>query len=233
MPLILAINTASAACTIAVLNDGELREFRAQGKRQAAARILPLINEALQAEQIRLTDLDAVVVVTGPGSFTGMRIGVAVAQGLSLSAQLPVVPVSSLALIARQVALTATEPAGDWLIGQAAREEELYLGAFQIGSDGLLKQLSQEWVGEPGQLAANLKALQRHSWSLAGEVFTERDGLIASLGVQAARVVPVPDESMRALCLLGVEGLAVDNVVHGEQLLPNYVKEQMNYRSAS
>lgn len=95
--LILAINTAEAACDVAIIQDDavvlERRETMAQGQ---DAR-LPLLIEGLLGEAgFTLKDLTRIAVVTGPGSFTGIRIGVAFARGLALALKIPAVGLTSL-----------------------------------------------------------------------------------------------------------------------------------------
>ena len=103
MKRILAIDTSSAWCSVALsVNDGveriaERHELLGPG---ASQHLLPWITELLQQEGMTLRDLDAVAVGIGPGAFTGVRLAVAVVQGLALATHLPVAPVASLDAIA-------------------------------------------------------------------------------------------------------------------------------------
>ena len=95
--LILAINTAEAACDLAVLRDGaalsERRETMARGQ---DGRLPVLVEEVLADAGTTLGDLDRIAIVTGPGSFTGIRIGVSFARGLSLDLNIPAIGITSL-----------------------------------------------------------------------------------------------------------------------------------------
>lgn len=95
--LILAINTAEAACDIAIVQDGvvliERREAMARGQ---DARLPLLVDEVLCEAGFSLQDLARIAVVTGPGSFTGIRIGVAFARGLALALKIPAIGLTSL-----------------------------------------------------------------------------------------------------------------------------------------
>ena len=83
--LILAINTAEAACDVAVVRGAEiLAEQREDLQRGQDGRLPGLVDDVLARADTSLTDLDRLAVVTGPGSFTGIRIGVAFARGLAL-----------------------------------------------------------------------------------------------------------------------------------------------------
>jgi tRNA threonylcarbamoyladenosine biosynthesis protein TsaB len=94
---VLALDTATDIATACVAVDGVvLAEGTLGPERYAAQRILELADELLAEAGIRLDQLDAVVVGTGPGSFTGLRIGIAAARGLGLALGVPVAGVSTL-----------------------------------------------------------------------------------------------------------------------------------------
>ncbi len=103
MKRILAIDTSSAWCSVALTPDPlaervvQRHELQGPG---ASQHLLPWITELLQQEDITLRDLDAIAVGIGPGAFTGVRLAVAVAQGLALASHLPIAPVASLDAIA-------------------------------------------------------------------------------------------------------------------------------------
>lgn len=98
---VLAFDTATAACTVAVAADGQvLSEFTLQVPRAHSVRLMPLIAQTLREAGVDRRELDAIAVGVGPGSFTGLRIGLATAKGLALALDKPVVPVSTLAAAA-------------------------------------------------------------------------------------------------------------------------------------
>jgi len=104
--LILAIDTALDACAAAVL-DTEAGQLIAQEsesmKRGHAEALMPLIGRVIKASGIGFANLDRIAVTTGPGSFTGLRVGISAARGIGLAAEKPVVGVTTLAAYAAPV----------------------------------------------------------------------------------------------------------------------------------
>lgn len=98
---ILAIDTATEACSAALWNDGTLSAHFEICPREHTQRILPLVQEVLAESGTTLTELDALAFGRGPGSFTGVRIGIGIAQGLALGSELPMIGVSTLATMAQ------------------------------------------------------------------------------------------------------------------------------------
>jgi tRNA threonylcarbamoyladenosine biosynthesis protein TsaB len=95
--LILGINTAGDACEAALARDGAIVAERSEPMIQGHdARLAPLVDELMRAAGVAFAALDRIAVVVGPGSFTGIRVGVAFARGLSLSLDVPSVGVTSL-----------------------------------------------------------------------------------------------------------------------------------------
>ena len=102
MSKILAIDTSNALCSAALSIDSRIALRFSDQERQHARRLLPMIAELLAEQNQQLTALDVIAIVSGPGSFTGLRIGAGVAQGLAFGSGVPVVGVSALEIIARK-----------------------------------------------------------------------------------------------------------------------------------
>lgn len=101
MPILLALDTSTEACSVALYNQGEVTALDEVAARTHTQRILPMIDQLLSESAISLKQLDGLVFGRGPGSFTGVRVGVSVAQGLALGADLPLYPVSNLTAMAQ------------------------------------------------------------------------------------------------------------------------------------
>ena len=86
---LLAIDTTSARCSAAILLDAKIHTRCSDRERQAAQLILPMIDDLMTSVDTALAELEGIAVAAGPGSFTGIRIGIGVAQGLGMSLSIP------------------------------------------------------------------------------------------------------------------------------------------------
>jgi tRNA threonylcarbamoyladenosine biosynthesis protein TsaB len=170
---LLAIDTVTEACSAALLVDGEIQQRFTIEPRRHTELILPMIDELLGEAGLSLSQLDALAVDRGPGSFTGVRIGVGVVQGLAFAADLPVYPVSSLAALALAASQEIT--ADTMLAMLDARMDEIYWGVYRL-EHGLLKSVMDEQVGKPdslpllsGNILCTGSGARLHEASLAGQ----------------------------------------------------------------
>lgn len=96
MARIILIETSTALCSAALAEDGKISAYREDAARAHAARLAPMIDEILSEKGLTVKDCDAVGVCMGPGSYTGLRVGVSTAKGLCFGASLPLVATGSL-----------------------------------------------------------------------------------------------------------------------------------------
>ena len=157
---LLAIETATEACSVALLHGGNLIDRSELAPRRHAELVLPMAEELLAEAGIARSQLDAIAVGRGPGAFTGVRLAISVAQGLALALDLPVVPVSSLAALAVQ----APRNGAAIVAAIDARREEIYAGTFQSNPDGLVEPLGLEHVLP----ASDLILPQADAWNVLG-----------------------------------------------------------------
>jgi len=138
--LVLAIDTALEACAAAVL-DTETQEFLAREsllmKRGHAEALMPLIAEVMKKAGIGYAALDRIAATVGPGSFTGLRVGISAARGLGLAAGRPVVGVTTLAAFAAPVIDSQHE--SPVLAAIDARHDHVYAQAFSAEGETLIK----------------------------------------------------------------------------------------------
>ena len=148
---LLALDTATEACSAAVWVDGAVLERYELAPRRHAALILPMIEAVLADAGLSPLQLDAIAFGRGPGAFTGVRIAVGIAQGVAFAADLPVIPISTLAALA----LGAAQETGYSRIAAAldARMGEVYWGVYAV-ADHDANPLGEEQVCAPQSVIA-------------------------------------------------------------------------------
>ena len=141
MTRILAIDTSSAWCSVTLsLNDDEPSIRHQKVSAGASKCLLPWVGELLRDSSSQLASLDAIAVGIGPGAFTGVRLGVAVVQGLATAAKLPVLPVASLDAIASQLVLKPsfiTSESESFIVAIDARMGEVYWAKYRASPNQL------------------------------------------------------------------------------------------------
>lgn len=129
MALILNLETSTRNCSVSIAKNGDLIALCEESKEQYehAEKLHRFIQFALEAEDLSFHDLDAVCVSKGPGSYTGLRIGVSAAKGLCFALNIPLLSLNSLEILARSVENQKT----DYLIPMIdARRKEVYTAIF-------------------------------------------------------------------------------------------------------
>lgn len=147
---LLALDAATEACSVALLSGDALISRTIESGKSNAARILGMVEEVLAEAQVSLSMLDAIAASVGPGAFTGVRISVAVAQGLAFGAELKVVPISTLEALALQVIGEQDRRA---LACLDARMGEVYWGCFAADAASGVVATGALHVGPPGDVA--------------------------------------------------------------------------------
>ena len=143
---LLAIETATETCSVALTVNDEVLERYQHAPRQHAELLLPWVQQLLAEAGIGFSALDAVAFSQGPGSFTSLRIGIGVVQGLAWASDLPVIPVSSLAATAQTAVNDGVEFA---LVALDARMNEVFTGTFEVNSNKLMIPVTAEKVCPP------------------------------------------------------------------------------------
>lgn len=98
---ILALDTATERCSVALLVGNTVYSRSEIAPRDHTKKVLPMVDEVLKEAGVTLQELDALAFGRGPGSFTGVRIGIGIAQGLAFGADLPMIGISTLAAMAQ------------------------------------------------------------------------------------------------------------------------------------
>lgn len=147
MQRLLALDTATENCSVALQSQQQYYTRVAVSPREHSQRILGFIDEVTQEAGVAKAELDGIVVGIGPGSFTGVRIGVSVAQGLAYSLGLKVVGITTLAALAQQA--VRKKRVKTVIAAIDARMGEVYLAVYQLNDDGALACCLAPCVGKP------------------------------------------------------------------------------------
>ncbi len=219
---ILAIETATEACSAALYIDGEISERYKVAPRQHAELILPMMDQLLAEAELKLSQLDALAFGRGPGSFTGVRIATGVIQGAAFGAELPVVPVSTLAALAqgyfRIKGARRILPAFD------ARMQEIYWAAYEVTADDLATRVGVEQVASPGLVVLP----EGNDWCGVGTGWaTYREILTQRMGHHLKAVEGDLLCSAQDVALLAMRGYGAGEAVAAEDALPVYLRNQV------
>lgn len=218
--ILLALDTATECCSVALSIDGEIRQRSEHAPRRHAELLLPWIEALLAEAGVARSAIDAIAVGRGPGGFTGVRLAVAAAQGLAYGLDRPLLPVSSLAALAMQA---DSAPPTQVLAAIDARMGEVYLGAFALDAQGLAQPLGEEWMAAPG--AVDPLAGQ---WQGVGSGFAAAGGaLVERLGntLQAFHAERFPQAA--AVARLGLRQLASGLACTPHSIEPAYLRDKV------
>jgi tRNA threonylcarbamoyladenosine biosynthesis protein TsaB len=212
---LLAIDTATERCSVALTLDDRIIERSTDTPRGHADLILPMVESVLRDGQVRLADIDGLAYGRGPGAFTGVRISVAVAQGLAFGAGLLTVGISDLAAVAMQ----AARPGERVLVCMDARMNEVYWGVFECeAGTGRIVALGTERVDPPGAIGE--QAVQVY----AGTGFAAYPDLV---GNQQTRVEPQMLPRAREIARLAEPEFAAGRGVAAAEARPVYLRDQV------
>ncbi len=224
---LLALETATEACSVALYLDGEVLERHELAPRRHAELALPWIEELLARAGLAKSQLDAIACGRGPGSFTGVRLAVAMAQGLALALDRPAIGVSTLEALALpgMRALGAEDTADTGVLAAIdARMGEVYLADYRRDGPDAWRRQGEEAVIAPGRVSL-VDASQRIG---VGTGFAaENAALVERLGACLVRVDPHALPHAGDVARLAVSALARGEGVAAEQLQPAYLRNKV------
>jgi len=150
--MLMGIDSSTPQASIALLKDGQvLAQAEVDVGATVSNQILFLIDEVLTSSGVNLMDLDGFCLTTGPGSFTGLRVGASTLKGLILATSKPFVKVDTLEALALQAV-----PTGDKICAILdARKKEVYTAHF-FWNDGVLERLTPDRALTPNQLCQEI-----------------------------------------------------------------------------
>ncbi|MEZ5483586.1 MAG: tRNA (adenosine(37)-N6)-threonylcarbamoyltransferase complex dimerization subunit type 1 TsaB [Lysobacteraceae bacterium] len=230
MTTLLAIETSTEACSVAVWRDGEVLERFEIAPRQHAKLLLPWCEEVLAEAGVAKSQLDAIAVGRGPGAFTGVRLAIAAAQGMALGLDRPLLPVSTLAALA--LAPTVPEPSQEHPLADGqkimaaidARMGEVYAACYESRGNGELIALGDETLAALDVLALP----DGDCWIGVGTGFAASDGeLRLRMGSQLIECREAALPRAAAVARLGARDFAAGLAVAPERVEPAYLRNKV------
>jgi len=217
---ILAIDTATETCSAAISLDGDINERYEFAPRRHAELILPMVDQLLSEAEIKLSSLDALAFGRGPGAFTGVRIATGVIQGLAFAADLPVVPVSTLAALA-QGTITDSQAI---ISAIDARMGEIYWCLYKPGTDKIVAPLCTEQISKP----ESINITDNDTWFGVGSGWqTYNDILQQKLSAQLTGFDGEHYPHARDIITLAIKDFNNGKAVSAEEALPVYLRNKV------
>jgi tRNA threonylcarbamoyladenosine biosynthesis protein TsaB len=222
MSRLLAIDTSGDACSAAVCVDGRVLQVLERAPRRHGELILGMMQQVLDEAGLALSDLQAIAFGCGPGSFTGLRIAAAVAQGAGFGAGLPLVPVSTLAAIAQGQHRRGGQRR--LMVALDARMDEVYWGCFEIDASGLAVSRCAEAVCP----ATRVEVPAGGDWMGVGPGWSAyADALSLRTGIDPATVTSDVLCEARDVAALALGAFAAGRQVPPERAAPVYLRDQV------
>ncbi|WP_299269315.1 tRNA (adenosine(37)-N6)-threonylcarbamoyltransferase complex dimerization subunit type 1 TsaB [uncultured Psychrosphaera sp.] len=220
---ILAVDAATEACSVALYNDGEISSIFEICPQQHSQKLLPFIEKILSDSDIKLSQLDGIAYGQGPGSFTGVRIGVSVTQGLAFGADLPVVGVSNLAIMAQQA---IEQDNAEFIVAAIdARMSEVYLGCYK-NVNGLAQLINNEIAIKPELLRKD--DFKLNNSVAVGTGWTSYSQLLTSCF--NAKVTDIELPNAKYMLPLALNAFNQGLSVSAEFAQPNYVRDEVSWK---
>lgn len=178
--LVLGIDSSSISCSCAILKDGELiSEVYLNTGKKHSEQLLPVIDKTLKNAKLKVSDLDLIAITVGPGSFTGLRIGVSTAKALAQAADKKIVGVSTLDALAYKV-----ENFNGIIVPILnAKKNEFYSATYR--QEGSLDKIEAEYTIGPEKLMEKLKGLPQDICFLGDGVEVFKSQIQEALGDKA------------------------------------------------
>lgn len=224
MTTLLALDTSTEACSVALFYNNEITHIDELAQRSHTQRILPLIDQLLAQSAVRLNQVDALVFGRGPGSFTGVRVGAGIAQGLAFGADLPVIPISNLTAMAQ--AAYEQYQATKVLAAIDARMNEVYFSQLTLVPSEIAWQgETEEMVIKPEQLVSRI-GNETSDYYKVGTGWGAYPTLAEIKGVMTEILLP----SARYMLPLALPLWQQQAVIRPDQIEPVYLRNEVTWQ---
>ena len=218
-PTILAIDTSTDACSVALLHKQQ-QFFQHEVMPRAHNKIIMrMINQLFTAANIQCSDLDAIAFGQGPGSFTGLRMSAGIAQGMAFGANIPVIPVSTLQLLAQ----TAYHKYGFMHVAVAmdARADEIYFNTFSLNQASCMHSSTNDKILSPQAVTLD-PTVAWHSVGGGWQIYNDHFSAKTNVSLQHGTPILYP-EALSLLTLAEQKQLNKE-VLPADKAYPDYIR---------
>lgn len=220
---ILVIDTATEACSVALQSASGTESRFEICPQQHSTKLLPMVQEVLEAANLTISDVDYLAVAVGPGSFTGVRIAMGMIQGLSYGATVPIVKISTLQAMAQEC---FDKDKADSVVSLIdARMSEVYFGHYQANAEGVMQLQGEEQVIPPDALTGQTFS-DLHAYTAAGTGWKAYEPL-AEIAAQSSDVL-----YPKALHMLPMakQQIAEGNIFKASEIEPTYLRDKVTWK---
>lgn len=221
---ILGIETATEACSVALVYGGRTCQEFAIAPRQHARLLLPMVEICLKHFELALSDVDVIAFGAGPGSFMGVRLATAVTQGLAYAQGKPVCGISSLRILAQNAYESSGIEAA--MVAWDARMGEIYWGCYQVDEQGIMQVLGEDQLSSPE--AMPLHSFTRftpvgNAWEVYRDSFKQAD----ATWLDQADTSLYPEA--KALLSLAACDFSAGKQCSPLEARPNYIRQKVTH----
>ena len=226
----LAIDASTEACSVALQVNGKTYSRYDLCPQSHSLQLLPMVDEVLTEAGIKLSQCDGLIFGRGPGSFTGVRIGVGVAQGLAFSANIPAFGVSSLQAMAQLAFIKGNVGKENGVIAAIdARMGEVYNCYYTLDQNNIMQPQCAEAVTPPENLAQHFSDVVNKAEYGVGTAWDAYSEQLSSLKSNA-NTPDVLFPSAEAMLAIGISSLEQGKGVAAEDAQPVYVRDTVSWK---
>jgi tRNA threonylcarbamoyladenosine biosynthesis protein TsaB len=221
---ILAIDASTEACSAALWRDGQVDCLFEVAPQQHTKIILPMIQELLQRNSLRVQDCSAIAFAQGPGSFTGLRIAAGVAQGLALAHNIPLISISTLASLALAGRSRYTQ-INYFVTALDARMDEVYFALYAFNDEEGMVAIIPDSLASPKEASRLLNQhLVGRQWIGVGSGLTLLQDQIEP---PAINLLPDYYPSAQEIALLACASYTSGAFIPMDQAMPKYLRHHV------
>jgi tRNA threonylcarbamoyladenosine biosynthesis protein TsaB len=219
---ILAFDTSSSVCSVGLLNEDKIHSLDQLAPMQHAQLILPMILEQLNFFSLTFNQLDAIAYGCGPGSFTGIRIANSVAQALGFAWNLPIIQISSLAVMAQAAFLEKQCP--NLLVSLDARMGQIYWAAYRANHYNIVDLIGDESVNCPENVQ-DVPLSLNSNWHAIGDGWEKYGAqLMTQLKIRPQTIDALQKPTATALLELARVKFEQQEWINPSQAAPRYLR---------